>query len=323
MRPNRFANADAPSETDESRDGFLADCIAGLAARPKTLPCKYFYDARGSTLFEQITALPEYYPTRTETALLRKIAPEIAQTIEPDTALIEFGSGASIKTRILLDAAPTITRYVPVDICIEELEQSAASLRESYPSLVVNPVHADFTGLAALDPAASAHPRLGFFPGSTIGNFDTQAAVQFLASARKMLGQGSRLLLGIDLRKDEKILLAAYDDAQGVTAAFNLNVLTRLERELGARIDPSSFEHLAVWNDAQSRIEMHLVSTRPQTVTIDGHSFEFAAGETIHTENCHKFTLEHVHEMASEAGWQVTDEWVSDAPEFALVMLAA
>lgn len=318
MRPAGFAETESAGS---DRAAFLADCLAGLSATPKALPCKWFYDAAGSILFEQITTLPEYYPTRAETALLHAAAPEIATSIGPGTVLVEFGSGASVKTRILLDAAAAITRYVPIDISGDELGRATELLKSDFPELSVTPVHADFTATVALDADARARPRLGFFPGSTIGNFEPDAAIALLASMRASLGPGARLLLGVDLKKDSKTLIRAYDDAQGVTAAFNLNLLARMKRELGATIHLARFRHRALWNEAQSRVEMHLESLDRQDILLGGHSFVLNAGETIHTENCHKYSLAQLEAMTAAAGWTIVKSWISAAPEFALVLL--
>ena len=304
-------------------DPFLQDVLAGLSRSPKSIPSKYFYDAEGSRLFEAITRLPEYYPTRTETALLTQIAPEVAGRIPPGGALVEFGSGASVKTRLLLDAAPHLARYVPIDISPAALEQAAETIRLAYPRLSVEPIIADFTAALALPSPVLSSPRLGFFPGSTIGNFGPADATAFLARAKQALGAGAGLLVGIDLVKASETLVAAYDDPSGVTAAFNKNLLARTNRELGGDFDLATFDHRAVWNAIESRIEMHLVSRSDQVVRIADRSFDFKSGETIHTENSYKFTVEGFSTLATNAGWRIGPVWSAPEPTFALVLLEA
>jgi dimethylhistidine N-methyltransferase len=302
---------------------FEADVLAGLSARQKTIPAKYFYDEEGSRLFELITGLEEYYPTRTETALLRTAAPEIASYISQGAALVEFGSGASVKTRILLDAAPQTAIYVPIDISPDALEAAAAAINADYPDLIVAPLVDDFTRAIELPMVAQGHPRTGFFPGSTIGNFEDGDAIDFLKAARRLLHSGAQFVVGVDLVKDEAVLVRAYDDAKGVTAAFNKNLLSRINRELGGDFDLDGFAHRAIWNPDASRIEMHLVSLRDQTAHVAGRAFRFAAGETIHTENSHKFTTEGFSRLAERAGWRTLRLWKSPEPAFAVFLLAA
>ena len=304
-------------------DSFEADVVAGLSRPRKTIPPKYFYDAEGSRLFEAITALAEYYPTRTELALLRSAAGEIAAEIPDGAALVEFGSGASLKTRIVLDAAPQVAVYAPIDISASALEGAAKAIRADYPKLAVAPLCEDFTRALELPVAAAGRPVVGFFPGSTIGNFTPQEAQAFLAGARRLLGDGAAFLVGIDLKKDAATLVAAYDDALGVTAAFNKNLLARINRELGGDFDLDAFAHRAVWNDAESRIEMHLMSLKDQAVSVAGRTFRFAAGETLHTENSYKFTVEGFGELAAAAGWRLERWWASAHPAFAMVLLRA
>lgn len=312
---------DAPPAGAAEAERFLADVVEGLSATPKTLPSKYFYDERGSALFEAICELEEYYPTRTETALLAEAAGDIARHISAGAALIEFGSGASVKTRLILEAAPQIAAYIPMDISEDALAPAASAIRARFPAIEVAPLVGDFTQPIDLPPAAAGRPRTGFFPGSTIGNFAPDAAVAFLNGARRLLGRGAQFIVGIDLVKDERTLVRAYDDARGVTAAFNLNVLSRINRELGAAIDLSAFRHRAVWNATESRMEMHLVSMRDQTFVVAGHRFEMAEGETIHTENSYKFTPEGFAALAARAGWRVGAQWISPAPSFAVLLL--
>lgn len=288
---------------------FASDVLAGLSARPKRLPPKYFYDERGSQLFEQITGLPEYYPTRCELALLREHGSDIARVFGPKTALIEFGSGSTRKVRILLDAASTIEAYVPVDISAEMLWQEAAQLRHDRPRLRVLPVAADFTLPFRLPSAIAGLARAGFFPGSTIGNFEPHDAAAFLRHAGRMLGARATFIVGVDLVKETGILNAAYDDAAGVTAEFNLNLLARINRELAADFDLDAFSHRAFFNGERRRIEMHLVSGRRQQVRIAGRVIDFEAGETIHTENSYKYTVESFSLLAQSAGWTPLKAW--------------
>ena len=254
----------------ETADPFAADILAGLSAKPKRLPPKYFYDAAGSALFERITQLPEYYPTRCELELLRENAPAIASLFPTNCALIEFGAGSSRKARILLGAAVTVEAYVPVDISGDFLQQDAAQLRRDFPHLAVYPVVGDFTQNFVIPVAIAALPRVGFFPGSTIGNFEPHEAAKFLRHAGAILGHGAVLVIGVDLVKDTKILCPAYNDAEGVTAKFNLNLLARINRELGANFDLTTFEHHACYNREHNRIEMHLASTKRQKVKVNG-----------------------------------------------------
>jgi dimethylhistidine N-methyltransferase len=293
-------------------DPFAADVIAGLTAKPKRLPPKYFYDTAGSALFDRITGLPEYYPTRCELTLLQNNAPAIASLFPPGCALIEFGAGSSRKARILLGAAATVEAYIPVDISGDFLQQDAAQLRRDFPHLTVQPVVADFTQKLDLPSGIAGLPRVGFFPGSTIGNFEPHEACNFMRHAAGMLGTGAVLVIGVDLVKDAKILYRAYNDADGVTAKFNLNLLTRINRELGADFDLSSFEHHAFYNSEQSRIEMHLASTRRQKVRVSGTTIDFRAGETIHTENSYKYTIESFQALARGSGWSPLKVWSDD-----------
>ncbi len=306
---------------DPATELFRKDVLAGLSARRKSLPTKYLYDEAGSHLFEAICDLPEYYLTRVETALLKAIAPDLRAAIPKDAALVELGSGASLKTRILLDAAPQIAAYVPVDISPSALEAAAASLADDFPTLAIVPVEADFTKNLHLPPEATARPCVGFFPGSTIGNFSPDDAVELLTSAHDALGADARFILGADLAKRTDILIPAYDDAQGVTASFNRNLLTRINSELDADFNLDAFKHRAVWNEKESRIEMHLVSEADQSVHIAGETVNFAPGETIHTENSYKYTYAMLAELAARAGWHIEDSWVSDPYDFAVLLM--
>ena len=282
---------------------FAADVVAGLTSMPKRLPPKYFYDSTGSELFERITTLPEYYPTRCELGILNEHAKDIAALIPERAALIEFGSGSSTKTRILLSAKSDLAAYVPVDISGEFLSQQAEALRGEYPGVAMLPVAADFSKPFELPAAVAGMPRAGFFPGSTIGNFEPHEASAFLRHAGRILGRGSIFIVGVDLVKDEKVLHKAYNDKQRITAKFNLNLLTRINRELGAKFDLSTFEHHAFYNRERSRIEMHLASLKRQRVAVCGERIEFRAGETIHTENSYKYSIEAFGCLARGAGW--------------------
>ncbi len=288
---------------------FAADVIAGLTATPKRLPPKYFYDSAGSELFERITSLPEYYPTRCELGILHDHAPDIAALIPPGAALIEFGSGASVKTRVVLGAAKELAAYVPVDISADFLERQAAALRQEHPGVALLPVAADFSKPFELPVAIEGMPRVGFFPGSTIGNFEPHEAAAFLRQAGETLGPGAVFIVGVDLVKDQRVLQKAYNDKQGVTAKFNLNLLTRINRELGANFHPSAFEHHAFYNREKSRIEMHLASMKRQRVRVCGECVDFRAGETIHTENSYKYSVESFGAMARGSGWTTIAVW--------------
>jgi dimethylhistidine N-methyltransferase len=294
---------------------FAADVLAGLSASPKRLPPKYFYDSAGSDLFERITALPEYYPTRCELRILQERAADIAALIPAGAALIEFGSGSSRKTRMLLDAARELAAYVPVDISAEFLDAQADALRREYPDIAMLPVAADFGAAFDLPEGVRKMPRAGFFPGSTIGNLDPQDALAFLRQAGKILGAGAVFVIGVDLVKDEAVLHDAYNDSEGVTAKFNRNLLVRMNRELGANFDPAGFEHHAFFNRAQRRIEMHLASRERQRVRVCGADIEFRAGETIHTECSYKYTIESFQALARGAGWSARAAW-TDADNY-------
>lgn len=310
-----------PAATD-ARAVFLRDVLKGLSEAQKTLPCQYFYDAAGSDLFEQITTLPEYYPTRTEVAILNAHAGEIAAALGEHVLLVEYGAGASTKTRILLDALQSPAGYVPIDVSEEFLLRTAQILRTDYPDLPVHPVVGDFMIRFGLPNDSQGRP-VGFFPGSTIGNLSDADILRFMSSARDLLGDGSQFVIGVDLRKDADILVPAYDDAAGVTASFNLNLLTRINRQLGADFDLSAFQHRAVWNDTASRIEMHLVSQRAQSVQIGGRTIPFAAGETIHTENSRKFSIDSLTPLFEQTGWNLNKQWLDERHYFAVLLLSA
>ena len=317
------ATARSMAAPQVSSDPFREAMIEALGRTPKSISPKWLYDERGSELFEAITRLAEYYPTRTETELLGKIAPELAAAMPADAVLIEFGSGASAKTKLLLDAAPQIGLYVPVDISSDALDSAAQRLRAAYPLLKIEPLATDFTKGLQLAPSLGDRPLVGFFPGSTIGNFAPAEARELLALLARQLGMGARMILGADLVKSESVMLRAYDDGDGVTAAFNLNLLARANRELQADFDLNAFAHRAVWNAGESRIEMHLVSLVRQAVRIAGHKFVFQQGETLHTENSCKFTVEGFCALAAEAGWRAQTTWLSDDAAFAVFLLAA
>ena len=305
---------------DDDAKSFRRDVLEGLGRTPKSLSPKWFYDARGSDLFEAICELPEYYPTRTETELLARIAPELAARIPKDAVLIEYGSGASAKTRLLLDAAPQLRAYAPIDISVSALEAAAAAIRRDYPALLVEPLARDFTASGEAPAVAAGRPRVGFFPGSTIGNFDPGEGVRLLAEAKALMGEGGLFILGADLVKEPAVLTAAYDDAARVTAAFNKNLLVRINRELGGDFDLAAFDHRAVWNAVDSRIEMHLVSRSAQTVRVGEVAFAFREGESLHTENSYKFTVEDITGMARRAGWRLIERWIAPPPAFAVFL---
>ena len=298
---------------------FAADVLAGLAKTPKTIPAKYFYDEEGSRLFERIADLPEYYPTRSEMQILRDHGAEIAKLIPEGSALIEFGSGSSRKARVLLRAVPPLAAYVPVDICGEMVEQEARELRPDFPHLKVLPVTADICFPFELPAEAKAAPqRIGFFPGSTVGNFEPHEAAAFLRNAAHILGPGATLIIGADLIKDTDVLKAAYNDAQGVTAAFNLNLLKRINRELGGNFKLDGFEHHAFYNRERNRVEMHLASHKRQKVKVAGECFDFRAGETIHTENSYKYTPKSLGALARGVGWLPAGLWTDQAKYFSI-----
>jgi dimethylhistidine N-methyltransferase len=301
---HRSAIATSPDKME-----FAADVIHGLSQPSKSLSCRWFYDAKGSDLFEQITELPEYYPTRTETRILQDCVPAIVARTEAGSVLVEYGSGSSRKTEILLSALNKLAAYVPIDVSEAALEDARARLSAKIPGLRIFPVIGDF--LAEIDLPASLRqkPRLGFFPGSTIGNLTRDAAQGLLRTMGERLGPHSRLIVGVDLIKDPTVLVPAYDDAAGVTAEFNLNVLERINRELSGTFDVDAFEHRAIWNAAQSRIEMHLESRRQQTAQVLDRTFDFAAGERIHTENSHKYSLDGFSELARKAGFETLERW--------------
>jgi dimethylhistidine N-methyltransferase len=318
-----LARTRRPLHESGEEQAFASDVVGGLMATPKQVPPKYFYDEAGSHLFDSITELPEYYPTRCEMQILEAHAAEIAKLIPEGAALVEFGSGSNRKARILLKAAPQLACYVPVDICGEMLEKEAAELRPDFPQLKVLPVTADFTQSFALPPEATAAPvRVGFFPGSTIGNFEPHEAAAFLRHAGKMLGPGARLIIGADLIKPAEVLNAAYNDTAGITAKFNLNLLARINRELGGNFNLAAFEHHAFYNRERNRVEMHLASLKRQKVKVAGETFDFRAGETIHTENSYKYSIEKLGALARGGGWRPLSAWTDARNYFSIQAFA-
>ena len=301
---------------------FLNDVIEGLSQNPKTLKPKYFYDNRGAQLFTEICTTPEYYPTRTEIKILNQNAEDIASQIGDNTALIEYGSGALEKIKILLNFLNEPVGLIPVDISEDQLFASAKNLENLYPDLEILPVAADFTKPIPI-PEFSHPPKkhVAFFPGSTIGNFEPDLAIQFLEGVTKTIGLDGLLLIGFDLKKDIETLLAAYDDQRGITSSFNKNLLSRINDELGGNFNLDTFEHVARYNENKGRIEMHLKSTTEQTVSINKELFEFLEEETIHTENCYKFTKESFTAMSSKAGLYPVKTWTDDQNLFAVMLL--
>jgi dimethylhistidine N-methyltransferase len=307
---------------DEQTSPFADDVLDGLSQHPKRLSPKYFYDAAGSELFEQITLLPEYYPTRTELSILRDRAGAISAILPKGAALVEFGAGATTKVRLLLNQC-ALGAYVPVDISGDFLKAQADALGQDFPGLAIYPVAADFTAPFVLPEAVAGMPKVGFFPGSTLGNFEPHEACTFLRTAREILGHGAQMVIGVDLEKHERVLYDAYNDKAGVTARFNLNVLHRINRELGGNFDVSAFTHRAIYNRDRHRIEMHLISRKAQTVRVLGRSFSFRAGESIHTESSYKYSLERFTALARGSGWTPRATWTDAAGMFSVHALAA
>jgi dimethylhistidine N-methyltransferase len=301
---------------------FRADVLAGLERRPRAIPARWFYDRRGSELFEAITDLPEYYPTRTEIGILHHIAPAVRDLVGEGRAVVEFGSGSSTKTPILLGAVKP-SAYVPIDISGDFLRDSSRALSAQFPDLLVLPFEADFMRPLTLPRAIEAAPKLGFFPGSTIGNMTPLMAIDLLRAMRASLGEGAMLLIGMDRVKGADVLVPAYDDAAGVTAAFNMNLLDRINRELAGTIPLDAFRHVARWNDDRARIEMHLEATRDAEFTVDGRPFSIAAGETIHTENSHKYGPRDARILLRGGGWTPVAEWTDPDGLFAVILAEA
>jgi dimethylhistidine N-methyltransferase len=313
----------APITAEPGQDeAFAAAVIAGLSASQKTLPCRYLYDERGSELFEQITALPEYYPTRTETAILEAHVADIAGGSGAGEVLVEFGSGSSRKTEILLEAMPDLVAYVPIDVSDSALDEARRRLAARFPELDIRPIHGDFSQDLKFPADLRFSHKIGFFPGSTIGNLDRTEARALLESFRKILSPQGGLVVGIDLMKSEETLRLAYDDPAGVTGAFNMNVLARINRAFGQVFALETFRHEARFNRSQGRIEMHLVSTRDQSVDLLGRRFDFRRGETIHTENSHKYTIDGFRELARSASWSPRRVWTDPDDLFSVHELA-
>lgn len=298
---------------------FRRDVIMGLNIRPRAIPARWLYDRRGSELFEAITRLPEYYPTRTECSILTAAIGEIATLIGPHRAIVEFGSGSSAKTPILLSKVRP-TAYVPIDISGEFLRESATALSRAFPDLPILPVKADFTRTLTLPEAINGTARLGFFPGSTIGNLVVPAAVDLLRAMSATLGKNSMLLIGIDRIKDRNVLIPAYNDNQGVTAAFNLNLLHRINSELSGSVPLDAFRHVARWNECEMRIEMHLEAIRDVGFEIDGWPFSIEEGETIHTENSIKYGPRDAHVLLQAGGWTPVADWTDQNGYFSLIL---
>lgn len=301
---------------------FYTSVVDGLSLRPKTLPCRWLYDAKGSELFEAITKLPEYYPTRTEIGILERFSADISAAIGPNADIVEFGAGAGTKTRLLLRALSHPNSYIPIDISAEFLAFSMAELAKEFPLLAIDPLVADFMSLNTLrlEDREVKQPT-AFFPGSTIGNLNNDEIVGFLKNVRVALGESAKFLIGIDLVKSPDILIPAYDDNAGVTAQFNLNLLARINRELDGNFDLGTFAHEARWNSSENRIEMHLVSTKKQSAFVSDRQFYFDDGETIHTENSRKFHLDDFGAMASKADWQIANTWADPNQYFCVALL--
>ncbi|TQV71918.1 L-histidine N(alpha)-methyltransferase [Denitrobaculum tricleocarpae] len=317
-RPEAGLRRAKPAVIDEV---FASDVLAGLSKPQKELPCRWFYDTRGSELFEAITGLPEYYPTKTEAKILTACALELSGLAGPRVAMIEYGAGAAVKTRLLLDALEAPLYYAPVDISAAFLRGVAENLAREYPAIAMRPIIGNFlSDLEIPTELQTAQRRLGFFPGSTIGNLSDDEITAFFRRARRQLGEDGMLVIGADLRKSPDILIPAYDDSAGVTAAFNKNLLARINRELGGDFDLERFSHKAVWNDADSRIEMHLVSDIAQSITLLGKSFDFAGGESIHTENSRKFSVPGLQSLAEDCGWRPVRVWEDPQKLFSVQM---
>ncbi|WP_096086429.1 L-histidine N(alpha)-methyltransferase [Agaribacterium haliotis] len=300
---------------------FLREAWAGLEQEQKALSAKYFYDERGSQYFDDICALGEYYPYRTEMSMLPNVADELAQMSEDSLTVVEFGAGSLIKIRPLLRAVPSICTYVPIDVSGEHLYQATRALRHEFSDVRIKPHVADMWEPGELPP--TKHQLMGFFPGSTIGNFDPVDAVAFLKRVKSYLGSGSQLLIGVDTKKSPAILHRAYNDGRGITAAFNLNMLRRLNNELEADINLKQFEHYAYYNAPLGRIEMHLVSTCDQNFSVGGRRFYMHTGESIHTENSYKYSPKQFRHLAANAGWACQRQWLADGDMFAMYLLSA
>ncbi len=305
------------------REEFRAAVLAGLSRTPRAIPAKFLYDARGSELFDAICELPEYYLTRTETGILTECAPELARLAGPGCALVEFGSGSSVKARLLLDAMPDLAAYVPIDISRQHLDATVGRLRRDYPRLRIEPVRADYMALDSLPADMDGAPRLGFFPGSTIGNLEPEEATSFLRRARTLLGDRGAMVLGVDLKKDPQRLHDAYNDTAGVTAAFTLNLLRRMNRELDATFELAGFAHEAFYSPVDGRIEIYFRSLAAQSVTVAGRPFAFAEGERVHTEYSYKYDDADIAALARNAGFTIDRIWTDPARLFAVIYMEA
>ncbi|WP_108681979.1 L-histidine N(alpha)-methyltransferase [Methyloceanibacter sp. wino2] len=320
-RDGNVAEADEPTRAVRDAE-FATAVLEGLAQKPRHIPSRFLYDEAGSALFEEITKLDEYYPTRTEIALLRAYGDEIAECVGPVETLVEFGSGSSRKTRLLIEALDGLETYVPIDVSESFLAEAAEGLEADFEDLTVRPVVGDFTKPRDLHGIEADEP-LGFFSGSTIGNLTHEEATDFLENATRLLGPGSTFLIGVDLQKNLDILIPAYDDARGVTASFSLNLLARINRELDGDFDADRFAHRAVYNPRQGRIEIYLESLADQTVHVLGQRFDFTKGERIHTENSHKYSIEGFQDLARRGGWEPAEVWTDEAALFSLHLLRA
>jgi L-histidine N-alpha-methyltransferase len=311
------------SQQTQQLESFRTDVVIGLSQQQKTLPSRWLYDNNGCAIFEEITRLDEYYPTRTETGILRDNAREIADFIGEKTVLLEYGAGAGIKTEILIEALETPRLYVPIDIAGDFLDETVVRMGQRFPALETLPVVADFTSDFDIPPRVPAARRRAFFPGSTIGNLDARETTGFLRRVRRHVGWRGAAIIGVDLKKDVATLLAAYDDREGVTAAFNLNLLARINSELAGDFSPDRFVHQARWNKTESSVEMHLVSLCEQVVTVGGERFAFLAGETIHTESSRKYDVAGFMDVVAYGGWRVSAIWSDFERRFALFGLDA
>jgi dimethylhistidine N-methyltransferase len=307
-----------PAFTSAEDDDFAASVIAGLSKPAKSLPCRFFYDARGSALFEEITRQPEYYLTEAEISILKTHAREMVASGFEEAILVEFGSGSSRKTEILIEKLPRLRSYVPIDVSQSALAEAKIRLVQRFPGLKVQPLVSNFMRQMMFPADIATQRKLGFFPGSTIGNLTSLEAVQLLKGMRRALSPGGRMIIGVDLKKDIHRLLHAYNDSKGVTAAFNMNLLYRINQELGAGFDLRCFRHEATYNPFESRIEMRLVSLKDQDVVILGRRFHFRAGEAIHTENSHKYSIDEFRQLACSAGWTPRGVWTDPSNFFSV-----
>ncbi|MEJ2443502.1 MAG: L-histidine N(alpha)-methyltransferase [Exilibacterium sp.] len=303
-----------------SEDNFLKDVVNGLSQTPKSLPSKYFYDTQGSRYFDEICQLKEYYPYRTELAMLPEIAKDLAHIVKDGRDIVEFGAGSLVKIRLLLQHLPNTRHYLPIDIAGDHLRTASQPLRQEFEGLSVLPIEADFTRQIEL-PEQTSSKRLGFFPGSTIGNFPPEQAIDFLKSARLTLGSAATLLIGVDTKKSPQILHQAYNDVSGVTMRFNRNILHHVNRHCGSDFNPELFDHYAFYNPIAGRVEMHLISQVAQSVSVDEYTFTFARNESIHTENSHKYSPEEFLSLAAQAGWRKLRQWIGEEQMFAVYLL--